>query len=116
MKSNVAPTAEDGQSPCDICKAPIWRVTFRDRNGADNFRPIERAPKVRTIVGKLLRERHVGHVGLTFPLPGTDAPIVGCVTRSLTPYRLHACKSFTGSARPAKVRPEPEQLDEGGDR
>lgn len=99
---NVTPELQQGQSPCGICGAPIWRARF-GRSGHD-WRPVETAPPNRSTVGKILTDRNVGHVALVLPLPGTDGEIRGSITKRRTTYRLHACRSFSAGARPAKVR------------
>ena len=102
MTQNLRPEPEEGQNPCRTCGAPVWLAVFY---GKDR-RPVERAPKVRTNVGKILRERFVGHIALTFPLVAGE-PILGIVTRRLSGYRLHACKAFSAASFEGKKRPAP---------
>lgn len=100
MTKNIDTPREEGQIECRTCGAPVWLAVFA---GKDR-RPVERAPKVRTIVGKILRERFVGHIALTFPLVAGE-PILGVVTRRASGYRLHACKAFSAASFDGKKRP-----------
>jgi len=108
MTTKIEPKIEDGQTPCRNCAAPVWLALFKGGLGSGDWRRVERAPLVRTTVGKVLRERFVGHVALTFPLAGTSVPIAGSVTRKLTNYRLHVCRAFSAANFDRKVRPEAE--------
>lgn len=86
METTVAPT--DGRIQCSVCRSQVWRARFDGQ-----WRLVELCGTIQS-----------GRVSLLMPLPGIDAPILGCITRRGTPYKLHEHTAFSAGARVRKVR------------
>jgi hypothetical protein len=103
---NLVPKLEEGQLPCGVCAAPVWRAHFAKAD----WRLVEKAPPHRFALGKVWRTRLVGRVALTFPLAGMGGTITGHIVRQGTTFRLHVCKAFSAARssadRKASTRPE----------
>jgi hypothetical protein len=98
MTTNLAPTDPDRK--CQACGAAIWIARF----GKD-LRPVEPAPKQRGPFGN--GRRLVGHVALSFPLPGSGGQLLGAIVRKLTNYRVHVHAAFSaGTTGQRKPRPD----------
>ena len=87
MHQQLGHETEPGK--CSRCGTKVWVAKFGTRPDA-RVRQVELAPPtIGPSGGRHAALRPRGHISLSFPMAGTEAPILAAVTRRLTRYRVH---------------------------